>query len=138
MGVNDDTFFSDDVRQEPVKADRRPWIGVDFDGTLARTMAWGDFNDGRVGDPIWPMVYRVQEWLVEGRDVRILTARVGKGADVRKHTAAIDAFCLDNFGINLPVTCEKDFNMVELWDDKAVQVEVNTGEPTTFWNSKFA
>jgi hypothetical protein len=29
----------------------------------------------------------------------------------------------------LPVTCEKDMAMVEFWDDKAVQVIPNTGEP---------
>lgn len=111
------------------------WIGVDFDGTLARTMDWKSHNDGRVGEPIWPMVERVRQWLSEGKEVRIFTARVGEGADP-KHLHAIDRFCAEFFGQVLPVTAAKDFHMIELWDDRAVQVELNTGEPTTYWVSR--
>jgi hypothetical protein len=111
------------------------WIGVDFDGTLAKTMDWKSHNDGNVGEPIWPMVERVKQWLREDREVRIFTARAGLNAD-EKHIEQIDAFCIEHFGIPLPITCSKDFNMIELWDDRAVQVEVNTGEPTTYWVSR--
>lgn len=111
------------------------WIGVDFDGTLAKTMDWHGHNDGRVGEPIWPMVERVKQWLEDGVEVRILTARAGAGADP-KHLDAIDKFCREVFDRTLPVTCSKDFNMIELWDDRAVQVEPNTGEPTTYWVSR--
>ncbi len=41
--------------------------------------------------------------------------------------AAIDAWCERHFGRKLPVTCTKDYGMVELWDDRAVQVKENTG-----------
>ena len=111
---------------------------MDFDGTLAKTCQWHDFNEGTVGEPIWPMVERVKGWLREGKGVRIMTARVGPGADVPLHTKAIEDFCAEHLGQVLPVTCVKDFNMLELWDDKCVQVEVNTGEPTTYWVSKAA
>ena len=30
-------------------------------------------------------------------------------------------------GVTLAVTCVKDYGMVELWDDRAVQVVMNTG-----------
>ena len=32
-----------------------------------------------------------------------------------------------HFGVVLPVTNVKDWHMLELWDDRAVQVEPNTG-----------
>jgi len=49
------------------------WIGVDLDGTLAVHMGvW----DGSIGPPIYPMVDRVRRWIKEGREVRIITARV--------------------------------------------------------------
>ena len=104
------------------------WIGVDFDGTLAKTMDWRGHNSGDVGEPIWPMVERVKQWLRDGREVRIMTARVGENAHP-KHLVAINTFCMEHFGTLLPVTCAKDFNMIELWDDRAVQVEPNTGVP---------
>lgn len=111
------------------------WIGVDFDGTLAKTMDWKSHNDGAVGEPIWPMVERVKQWLREGREVRIFTARACAAAE-HKHRALIDAFCGENIGEVLRITCEKDFDMIELWDDRCVQVEPNTGEPTTFWQTR--
>lgn len=140
---NSDTFFSDDVRHDPPKAASRPrdWIGVDFDGTLSHKVSWADTAAGKVGAPIWPMVYRVQEWLADDREVKIFTARVwpGEGQEnADKQRRVIEQFCLDNFGRKLEVTHEKDFYLVEFWDDRAIQVEVNTGEPTTFWNSNFA
>jgi hypothetical protein len=111
------------------------WYGVDFDGTLAKTMDWKSHNEGSVGEPVWPMVERVKRWLAEGKEVRIMTARAGKGAD-DLHIANIKRFCRLHIEQELPITCEKDFNMIELWDDRAVQVEVNTGEPTTYWVSR--
>jgi hypothetical protein len=33
----------------------------------------------------------------------------------------------------LEVTCVKDFAMIELWDDRAVGVLMNTGQPKTDW-----
>jgi hypothetical protein len=115
---------------------KREWIGVDFDGTLAHSVDWQGVNDGRVGEPLMPMVDRVRDWLESGLNVRIFTARVGAGSDVAKHTAAINEFCLEHFGQTLPITAAKDFDMVELWDDRAVQVEHNSGEPTAYWQTK--
>lgn len=115
------------------------WIAVDLDGTLAHFETWGD---GSIGAPIPLMVSRVKRWLSEGKDVRIFTARVallkgaysmesGKEASqefVEEQTQLIQDWCEEHIGARLPVTCVKDFFMLELWDDRAVGVVMNTGE----------
>jgi hypothetical protein len=42
---------------------------------------------------------------------------------------AIAEWCRKHLGYVLPITNVKDYGMVELWDDRAVQVEMNTGRP---------
>lgn len=108
------------------------WIGVDLDGTLAHYDGW--VSELHIGPPIGTMLFRVKKWLAEGRDVRIFTARVGHevNKDGSKHDAsgvrlAIEQWCLEHVGKVLPITCVKDYGMVELWDDRAIQVEQNTG-----------
>ena len=74
-------------------------------------------------------------WLSEGRDVRIFTARASRHSKDVDMTGYIDfeinlrAWCRKYFGRALPVTAEKDFYMDELWDDRCVAVEQNTGRP---------
>ncbi len=115
------------------------WIGVDLDGALAEHQGW----DGGIGKPIAPMVERVKRWLAEGVEVRIMTARVSarggyssesmRSADsafVAEQRVQIQEWCLEHLGAVIPVTHEKDFRMVELWDDRAVQVISNTGRRT--------
>lgn len=104
------------------------WIGVDLDGTLAHYDTWRGID--HIGVPIKPMVDRVKQWLKDGVSVKIFTARVA-GRDADQVRAYIDAWCLEHIGQVLPVTNVKDFQMVELWDDRAVQVRCNTGEPVT-------
>ena len=101
----------------------KPWIGVDLDGTLAHYDDWQ--GPEHIGAPIAPMVARVKRWIAEGRDVRIFTARVHRddGAN-RQH---IEAWCAEHLGCVLPVTNEKDWDMIEVWDDRAVQIITNTG-----------
>ncbi len=105
------------------------WIGVDFDGTLTKTMEWGDWGeDIRIGDDIEPMIERVKQWRAEGRDVRILTARVARGWDDRgEQWLAISHWSHRVFGEVLHITSEKDPEMIALWDDRCVQVVRNTG-----------
>lgn len=106
------------------------WIGVDLDGTLAEYDAWR--GDAHIGKPIPAMVERVRKWLQEGKDVRIFTARVCS-TNIIRHGAeyVIRAWCIEQFGCVLPVTAEKDHHMVELWDDRCVSVEKNTGRILT-------
>jgi hypothetical protein len=102
------------------------WIGVDLDGTLAE---YSHFEGPTIiGKPIPRMVERVKRWLAEGRTVKIFTARVCKGpTDVKLIRQAIEVWCAQHIGRKLEVTNEKDWGMVELWDDRAVQVIPNTG-----------
>jgi hypothetical protein len=108
------------------------WIGVDLDETLA---VYDKPNGLKViGKPIPKMVNRVKRWITEGETVKIFTARVSeytcnivgeKREDVIK---AIQEWTLKHIGKKLEVTNEKDHGMIELWDDRCIQVEPNTGE----------
>lgn len=116
------------------------YIAVDLDGTLA-TYNKGDYHKKGptfIGEPIPAMVERVKGWLRDGYEVRILTARAvtidqyewmepEEKEDQKKIEKAIADWCLEHIGQALPVTCVKDFEMIELWDDRAVAVETNTG-----------
>lgn len=105
------------------------WIGVDLDGTLARYDGWVDGL--HIGEPVPAMAQRVRAWLRNGIEVRIFTARVGPRGRAKHSITEIEARIQDwteqHFGVRLPVTNEKDFGMFELWDDRCVQVEINTG-----------
>lgn len=106
------------------------WIGVDFDGTMAQYTKW--VGPDVLGEPIPEMVERVKRWLAAGHNVRIFTARVSVvwPEDViaaGKARQAIEAWCVTHLGQKIPVTCTKDFAMRELYDDRAVTVEQNTG-----------
>ena len=113
------------------------WIGVDLDGTLAHYDEWEGIE--YIGEPIAPMVNRVKAWLADGIDVRIFTARVGGSADLAAAARRpIERWCLEHIGRILPITATKDFGLYQLWDDRAVQVECNTGrrmdnEPDEHW-----
>lgn len=116
----------------------REWIGVDLDGTLAHYTHW----DGSIGGPIPAMVERVKAWIADGQDVRIFTARVARCGEYsaasdrwddeefrKEQEKLIMKWCSKHIGHILPVTATKDFLMKEYWDDRAVQVIENTGEP---------
>ena len=106
------------------------WIGVDLDGTLAVYDKWRGVD--HIGEPIPAMVDRVKTWLRMGKDVRIFTARVctGQREEALPH---IERWCCRVFGRPLPVTCEKDYGMLELWDGRCVTVQANTGRILTQW-----
>jgi hypothetical protein len=104
------------------------WIGVDLDGTLAKRLPDRD-SLLEIGAPIPSMVARVCAWLDDGRDVRIFTARASHDDPLIEN--AIRAWCLRHLGCELMVTCAKDRHMLELWDDRAVSVEQDTGRVLT-------
>lgn len=95
------------------------WIGVDFDGTLAVH----GVGPGVDGTAVPAMLERVRRWVAEGIEVRIVTAR----AEHPLGTARVEAWLIDHGLPVLPVTDKKDFGMIQLWDDRAVAVETNTG-----------
>jgi hypothetical protein len=106
---------------------------VDLDGTLAH---YDGFKGAAIiGEPIAPMVERVKRWLEQGKTVKIFTARMHGhgmpliGGGVEDVRTPIENWCREHIGRVLEITNVKDFGMVELWDDRAVQVESNTGIP---------
>lgn len=103
------------------------WIGVDLDGTLAEYTTWQGID--KIGAPIAEMVERVRAWLAEGKHVRIFTARISGGGDDAKLAVRAIHTWLKAIGLpELIVTNTKDFQMIECWDDRAVQVVPNTGK----------
>jgi hypothetical protein len=98
-----------------------PWIGVDLDGTLAHFDGWVGIH--HIGAPIPAMLARVKRWIAEGTRVKIFTARMcHPGAE----TPIQD--WLESHGLpRLECTNVKDYGMITLWDDRAIQVEHNTG-----------
>jgi hypothetical protein len=105
------------------------WYGCDLDGTLAEYHGFEGLD--KIGAPVGvdspdSALNTVKKWIAEGRDVRILSARIShdpKG----EAKAAIEAWTEQFLGKALPVTNTKDSKMVKLLDDRAVQVEENTG-----------
>lgn len=104
------------------------WIGVDLDGTLAKYDGW--MGSDYIGEPIIPMITRVKRWISEGKTVKVFTARVcSLNPEREKEKALISKWCEINIGQSLDVTSEKDYGMIEFWDDRCVQVIPNTGVP---------
>lgn len=87
--------------------------GVDFDGTLVKEDVIG-YNV-----PVMPMVERVKQWLADGEEVVIFTARGWQ--------KSVEDFCIKYFGRPLPVTNVKMRGMAEWYDDRAICVERDTG-----------
>lgn len=110
--------------------ERRGWIGVDLDGTLAKYEYWSGVE--HVGEPIPAMVVRVKQWLADGEEVKIFTARMSAmprdGTSLEKVRTMIEDWCEEHIGQRLEVTHEKHYSMKQLWDDRAVRVINNTGE----------
>jgi hypothetical protein len=108
------------VRYKPT-----PWIGVDLDGTLAHDLGGHRGSKGEIGSPIKPMLNRLMKWIAEGRTVKIFTAR----ASSPKQVILVKKWLASHGLPDLEVTNVKDMRMVELWDDRCVQVMTNSGEP---------
>src|SRR5262249_20823856 len=107
----------DHFDQTQIHDARSPWIGVDLDGTLAADTAgdlWDADGNPKIGRPIDEMVSRIKAWFAAGRTVKIFTARASSPVQVR----AIRTWLAQHGMPDLEVTNIKDFNMVELWDDR--------------------
>lgn len=102
------------------------WIGVDLDGTLAGYSGWK--GPTVIGAPVPKMVARVKAWVEAGIEVRVFTARISASEGRSEVKRAIIGWLREHLGYELQITCEKDFHMIELWDDRCVQVIPNTGE----------
>ncbi|WP_163834583.1 hypothetical protein [Spartinivicinus ruber] len=102
------------------------WIGVDLDGTLAHYDKWR--GPEHIGEPIKPMLDRVKNWVLQGQEVKIFTAR----ASVPEYLPYVEKWLTEHGLAGLEVTNVKDFRMIELWDDRCVQISTNKGKPVRF------
>lgn len=100
-------------------------MGVDLDGTLAHHDPQQGLDP--IGKPVEGMLFRVQQWLEAGIEVRIFTARAEQEALI----PAVKQW-LKQVGLpDLKVTNRKDYNLLQIWDDRAIQLETNTAELLT-------
>lgn len=96
------------------------WIGVDLDGTLAKYAGFGM----DIGEPIEPTLNLVKNMLEHGVSVKIFTARAQHGP----HAVKLVQDWLEGVGLpRLEVTNAKTPHMRRCYDDRAIQVEFNTG-----------
>ena len=109
------------------------YIGVDLDGTLAYH---GETWDGvSIHAPVPLMLNRVKYWLDQGKNVRIITARLAPTESperLEEQAALIKEWCLEHLGQEIPAQSYKCHRMTELWDDRAVQVFRDTGIPLAY------
>lgn len=105
------------------------FIGCDLDKTLAKYES-GDYHKYGatfIGDPIPEMVERIKGHLIEGKIVKIYTARVAGeyNSEVEK---AIQDWTEKHLGVRLEVTNVKTMDMDFCYDDRCIQVIPNTGK----------
>ncbi len=106
--------------KDMAKSGREPWIGVDLDATLAFYTKWGD----PIGEPILPMLTKIYKLRAGGKTIKIFTAR----AEDPKQIPIIKEW-LEKLNLqDLEITNVKDLAMIELYDDRAVQMVPNKGE----------
>lgn len=124
-------------------------IFFDLDGTLAKYFGWKGHT--QIGEPVQPILSLIKQYLEEGWEVRIFTARVyplnacippdfhveslfNRPNLTDSHIQAIEAvisireWCKLHIGQVLAVTNIKDYTMVMTYDDRCCQVVINTGE----------
>lgn len=105
---------------------------VDLDGTLAFYDGWK--GPEYIGEPIPLMVKRVQNFLADGDQVVVFTARMNSNdsygeQDFDKVRRNIEEWCLLHVGQQLAVTNQKG-SMQDLYDDRAFRIVRNTGLTT--------
>lgn len=105
------------------------WIAVDFDGTLAEYKS-GTHERYTFGNVIVVMRDRILKWINEGFTVKIFTARLSGLHPFVEDGVRIELqnWCERNGLPRLEVTNVKDHQMLILFDDRAIQVEANTGK----------
>jgi hypothetical protein len=105
----------------------KQWVGFDLDGTLAVYDVW---RGSYIGEPIETTCAIVRRLLEIGQTVKIFTARVASvhsPEEIEEQRNAITEWTTQVFGQPLESTAEKDNWMLEYYDDRAIQVEFNTG-----------
>lgn len=97
---------------------------VDLDGTLANYDGWK--GEHHIGEPVPKMLDNVKTWLEQGDRVVIFTAR----AKTDSAKAHITKWLLKHGLPKLEITNVKTPKMDFFYDDKAVGIAANTGQPS--------
>ena len=101
---------------------RKMWIGIDLDGTLARYEK-GQFP--KIGEPLYPMTDYVRALIADGEfEVKIFTARACEPEQI----PLVKKWLKDHNFPDLDVTNAKDYYMEQMWDDRCKCVLSNSGE----------
>jgi len=96
-------------------------IGVDLDGTLAfHESEWGV---SKIGPPVPKMLAMVRRWIEEGEKVVLFTARAADKSNIQMVEEWLEEHGLGG----MKITNIKTPAMTILYDDRAVQVQKNTG-----------
>lgn len=95
---------------------------MDLDGTLARSDTIASLSS--IGEPIPAMIDLLRQLIKKGRMVKIFTAR----ASDPEQLPLIRKWLKENGLPDLEITNVKDYNMIRLYDDRAIQVIENTGQ----------
>ncbi len=103
--------------------DSQSWIGVGLDGTLAYLE--GPIDPQHIGLPVPDMLARVLDWIDHGHTVKVFTPRACEEEGV----ALVEQWMRDHGLPEMEVTCEKDLHMLEVWDNRSIQIIPNTGKP---------
>lgn len=96
---------------------------VDLDGTLAEHNDEA-FDPNVIGAPVPAMLKRVRDWIADGEEVVIFTARASK----QENIPPVKAWLKEHGIGECRVTNEKSPEMEDFYDDRAYRVEKNTGE----------
>ncbi len=117
-------LFSPELRLAKESCAPDGWYGFDLDGTLAYYDYWRGVD--HIGEPIMPMIVRLKQYLNDGYQCKIFTARVA-GENPDHVRAVINAWLMSHIGQTLEITNIKDMKMIGLFDDRAIRVITNTG-----------
>lgn len=123
---------------EPKQAGRG-WVGFDLDGTLIKHCTQEEVVRYILGEPIAEVVQLMHKEKANGYELKIFTARVSMGCNPLEHTMARRIFVIKQtkaiqewskikFGEIYDVTCQKDFNCIRIYDDRAMRVICDTGK----------
>jgi len=111
--------------EPPTFIRQQHWVGVDFDGTLARTDNEGHFLPPYpLGEAIPAMLAMVKSLLEAGVTVKIFSARACEPESI----PTIQEWTLRHGLGRLEVTNKKDFDLIRFFDDRAIQIVPNQGK----------
>lgn len=96
-------------------------IAVDLDGTLAHYDGW--IGADYIGPPILSMKNKVMEWIEQGEEVVIFTARASSMEEI----LYVREWLQEHNFPNLEITNVKMKKFKVIYDDRAYRVERNTG-----------